>query len=117
DAGALNGDGLVDVVLSTAHGNREGDPTSVSAHLAVFLNGTSVPFLNKNSASYSTGAMATESIVAAFAHAVPVIAPGTGSSVSAPPPVTLAGTTITVKDSAGAVRRASLFYVSKGQIN
>src|SRR5206468_1632511 len=34
-----------------------------------------------------------------------------------PPPQNLAGVTVTVKDSAGVSRGASLYYVSAGQIN
>jgi uncharacterized protein (TIGR03437 family) len=45
------------------------------------------------------------------------LAGGTASAVSLPLPTSLDGNTVTVTDSAGVARQASLFYVSPSQIN
>jgi len=116
-SGDFNGDGLTDLVFVASHGTREDDPTSVTAQLYVFLNTTSVPFLSKNSASYATGPVAPESIVAAFAFSVPAIAAGTGQPDSVSLPFTLAGASVMIKDSLGVTRPAPLFYVGPRQIN
>ena len=67
-----------------------------------------------SAASFSAAALASESIVAAFgenlASSIQV-----GSSV--PLPSSLAGTTVTIRDSANIEKFARLFFVSPGQIN
>ncbi|MEO6726095.1 MAG: N-acetylmuramoyl-L-alanine amidase, partial [Blastocatellia bacterium] len=67
-----------------------------------------------SAASFNAAALASESIVAAFgenlASAIQV-----GSST--PLPNSLAGTTVTVRDSANVEKIARLFFVSPGQIN
>jgi uncharacterized protein (TIGR03437 family) len=64
--------------------------------------------------SYSSSGLAPESIVAAFGQE---LATGSASASAIPLPTTLAGTTVKVRDSGGAERPASLFYVSPTQIN
>ncbi|MFN0086410.1 MAG: hypothetical protein ACKVX9_13565, partial [Blastocatellia bacterium] len=58
--------------------------------------------------------IAPESIVAAFGEA---LATETRVAATIPLPTELAGTTVTVKDSAGVERLAPLFFVSAGQVN
>jgi uncharacterized protein (TIGR03437 family) len=64
--------------------------------------------------SYSSSGLAPESIAAAFGQE---LATGSASASAIPLPTTLAGTTVKVRDSGGAERPASLFYVSPTQIN
>ncbi|MBS1806764.1 MAG: hypothetical protein JST84_01065 [Acidobacteria bacterium] len=45
------------------------------------------------------------------------LATGTVAAISTPLPTSLAGTTVTIKDSQGTERLAPLFFVSKGQVN
>lgn len=66
-----------------------------------------------NAASY-TSAQAPEVIASLFG---PTLALTTQVAVSQPLPITLAGTTVSVRDSAGMDRLAPLFFVSPTQIN
>ncbi len=67
-----------------------------------------------SAANYLGPQLAPESIVAAFGSG---LAAQVEVATSLPLPTTLAGTTVTVRDSAGAERPASLFFVAPGQIN
>ncbi len=67
-----------------------------------------------SAASFSGATLAGESIVAAFGTGLAV---ATQAAATLPLPTSLAGTTITVKDSAGAERLAPLFFVSPAQAN
>lgn len=67
-----------------------------------------------SAASYGNGRFASEQIVSAFGTG---LATGTQVATSVPLPTTLAGTTVSVRDSAGTQRLAPLFFVSGGQIN
>ncbi|MGH8694757.1 MAG: hypothetical protein ACREVM_11080, partial [Burkholderiales bacterium] len=67
-----------------------------------------------SAASFSGATLASESIVAAFGAGLAIT---TQAAATLPLPISLAGTTISVKDSAGAERLAPLFFVSPGQIN
>ena len=67
-----------------------------------------------SAASYSTDALATESIVAAFGVQLATV---TEAAASVPLPLTLGGTSITVRDSTGTERQSPLFYVSPAQVN
>ena len=81
--------------------------------MEVLLNTTPPStFTDANAAGFERGAMAQDSIVAAFGG-------GLASTTAQPPALTttLGGVTVTVKDSAGTSRPAELFYVSPTQIN
>lgn len=67
-----------------------------------------------SAASFDGSAFSSEEIVAAFGTG---LATTTQIAASLPLPTTLAGTTVKVKDGAGAERLAPLFFVSPGQIN
>lgn len=67
-----------------------------------------------SAASYSGTSLAPEAIVSAFGSA---LATGTQSAASTPLPTTLAGTTVSIRDSAGMTRLAPLFFVSPTQLN
>ena len=67
-----------------------------------------------SAASYNNAVLASESIAAAFGSN---LADSTQSAPGLPLPITLGGTTIRVRDSAGAERNAPLFFVSPTQIN
>ena len=67
-----------------------------------------------SAASYTTGQLANESIVALFGIA---LAPDIAVAGTVPLPTSLLGTSVKVKDSAGVERLAPLFFVSAGQIN
>jgi len=88
--------------------NRLGDP-----HAWRILNQVGAPAL-VNAASYSATEVAPESIVAIFGTRLatePRVAP------SLPLPTMLVGTTVKVRDSAGAQRETPLFFVSPDQAN
>ncbi len=67
-----------------------------------------------SAASFDGSSLAAESIVTAFGSN---LATTTQAATVAPLPTTLAGTTIKVRDSAGAERSAPLFFVSPTQVN
>ncbi|MGE3434176.1 MAG: putative Ig domain-containing protein, partial [Blastocatellales bacterium] len=67
-----------------------------------------------SAASYDTGALAPDLIVAAFGAN---LATETRVATSLPLPTELAGASVTIRDSQGASIRAPLFFVSPNQIN
>ena len=69
---------------------------------------------NVPAASFTGSVLAPDSIVAAFGVK---LAPATKVATTTPLPTELEGTTVRVKDSAGAERQARLFFVSPAQIN
>ena len=76
------------------------------------------PFAVALSTAGQVEPFAAQSIVSAYVSASGAdLATGTASASSLPLPTSLAGTTVTVTDSAGAARPASLFYVSPLQVN
>lgn len=85
--------------------------------LNTLVGGTTTPpatVAAVNAASYGTGAMAAESIVSLFGTNLAI---GTQVGMTVPLPTSLAGTVVTVRDSLGTTRQASLFFVSPSQIN
>ncbi|MEP7336189.1 MAG: hypothetical protein ABI977_00365 [Acidobacteriota bacterium] len=73
--------------------------------------------LSFSGADYTNGhGLASDSIVAAFSGGVP-LATVTRVAESLPLPTTLGGTTVRVRDSAGAERSAELHFVSPTQVN
>ncbi|MGE0127945.1 MAG: SBBP repeat-containing protein [Blastocatellales bacterium] len=72
------------------------------------------PLVNVSAASYSGSSCAVEGIVAAFGIN---LATTTQAAFSITLPTTLGGTTVQVKDSAGQVRLAPLFFVSPFHVN
>jgi uncharacterized protein (TIGR03437 family) len=83
--------------------------TSVDGTVSIFAVATST-----NAASYTTVAMAPESIVAVFGLG---LATGLGVGVTVPLPTNLLGTTIKIRDSGGIERLSQLFFVSPTQCN
>jgi uncharacterized protein (TIGR03437 family) len=67
-----------------------------------------------SAASFAPTELAPESIAAGFGSR---LATGTQTANAVPLPTTLLGSTLKVRDSTGIERRASLFFVSPGQIN
>jgi uncharacterized protein (TIGR03437 family) len=76
--------------------------------------GISSPATTVSAASYAGTEIAQEAIVAVFGSSM---AMETQVASSLPLPSSMAGTTITIKDSTGAERFAPLFFVSPSQIN
>lgn len=72
------------------------------------------PLASVSAANYSGSSLATEAITATFGSR---LATTVQSATSQPLPTTLAGTTITVRDSSGTQRNAPLFFVSPTQVN
>ena len=70
--------------------------------------------INVSAASFFADRQAPESIVAAFGAK---LATGQASATTLPLPDLLAGTIVNVRDSAGATRRAQLFFVAPTQVN
>jgi len=69
---------------------------------------------NISAASYSGSTVAPESDVAGFGTG---LAPQVQSATSSPLPVVLAGSSVSIQDSAHVLRLAPLFFVSPQQIN
>jgi uncharacterized protein (TIGR03437 family) len=69
---------------------------------------------NVSAASYAGPEVGSESIVTAFGNN---LAASSQTATALPLPVTLAGTTVRVRDSAGVEQYAPLFFVSPSQIN
>ncbi|MGH9767818.1 MAG: N-acetylmuramoyl-L-alanine amidase, partial [Blastocatellia bacterium] len=67
-----------------------------------------------SAASFKASALAAESIVALFGAG---LASSTEVAVATPLPVSLGGTSVTIRDSANNEKLAPLFFVSEGQIN
>jgi len=67
-----------------------------------------------SAASFSGATLAAESIVAAFGTG---LATTTSAATTIPLPTSLAGTQVSIKDSAGAERLAPLFFVAPNQVN
>ncbi len=82
--------------------------------LALVKLGRAETIANVSAASYRGDALASESIVAAFGTK---LATKTESATTQPLPTELAGTRVSVKDSAGVTRQAPIFFVSPGQVN
>lgn len=72
------------------------------------------PLASVSAASFSGAALATESIASVFGSQ---LATSTQVATMQPLPTTLAGTTVSVRDSMGMSRPAPLFFVSPTQIN
>lgn len=92
-----------DLALTDTSNNR------IRLLLVRLLAATSV-----SAANYGGGSIAGESIVAAFGNP---LATSLATATTLPLPTSLAGTTVKVKDSAGAERLAPLFFVSQFQVN
>ncbi|HZS08563.1 MAG TPA: hypothetical protein VFD58_27265 [Blastocatellia bacterium] len=99
----LPGHAIVYVVDATVRESR-----------AIDLTITSNPVASVSAASYSPAALAPEAIAAAFGTGLATTT--TGATVT-PLPTSLAGTSISVRDSAGVERVAPLFFVSPTQVN
>lgn len=67
-----------------------------------------------SAASFKAGPLASESIVALFGAG---LATSSQVATTAPLPISLGGTSVTVRDSANNEKLAPLFFVSEGQIN
>jgi uncharacterized protein (TIGR03437 family) len=70
--------------------------------------------VNVSAASFAREELASEAIIAAFGEG---LATSTQVATSLPLPTQLAGTTVSVRDSAGMERLAQLFFVSPEQVN
>lgn len=82
-----------------------------SSSVAFTINGATV---SVSAASFARDIVAAEMIVAMFGVD---LATEVKVGETVPLPITLAGTTVTIRDSAGVQRAAPLFFVSPGQIN
>jgi uncharacterized protein (TIGR03437 family) len=126
--GGDNADSAVDLAVDTA-GNIYAAGTTRSSDLAVTpnaaqnaLRGSQDGFIVKlgadvatvSAASFSGATLAAESIVAAFGAG---LATTTSAATTIPLPTSLAGTQVSIKDSAGVERLAPLFFVAPNQVN
>jgi uncharacterized protein (TIGR03437 family) len=78
------------------------------------LRSSTPPVASVSAASFSGMELASESIVAAFGDR---LATGVQTATAIPLPTTLAGTTVKIRDNAGAERTAPLFFASPSQVN
>lgn len=96
---------------SVATGAKPPSPRATAKRRAAQTN--AVPVTVVSAASFET-AVAPDSIMAAFGTA---LATRTEAAATLPLPTALAGTTVTVRDSAGTDHPAQLFFVSANQVN
>lgn len=96
---------------SVATRTKPAPPRAAAKRRAAQTN--AVPVTVVSAASFET-AVAPDSIMAAFGTA---LATRTEAAATLPLPTTLAGTTVTVRDSAGTDHPAQLFFVSANQVN
>jgi uncharacterized protein (TIGR03437 family) len=105
----INRDGKPDLFISN------GD--NLTGAIAVLINRTPAfaqALAVVSSATFQIGPVAAESLASAFGAR---LATATEAAAEIPLPITLAGTTVTVRDSAGVERQAQLVFVSAGQVN
>ena len=111
-AADFNGDGKTDV--TAAYGVSQGLVNNGIQTVLLNNCAASGQLANASAASYFNQTLAPETIVAAFGA---TLANATQVSNTRPLPVTLAGTTVRVRDSAGIEHLAPLFFVSPNQVN
>ncbi len=87
---------------------------SIDAKTAPISPASPGAFSAVSAASFTGSTVTPESIVSGFGSN---LATGTQTASVVPLPAVLAGTTVSVRDSAGNVRLAPLFYAAPGQIN
>ncbi len=109
--GSSNGN-VAFTVAKNAEGVVRAGSLSV-AGLKVMITQSS-PVTCVSAASFAGAALASESIVSAFGQG---LAKTTEVAKTLPLPTTLAGTRVSLRDSAGQERLAPLFFISPGQIN
>ncbi|HNG34027.1 MAG TPA: FG-GAP-like repeat-containing protein, partial [Blastocatellia bacterium] len=103
--GDFNKDGLPDLVATT-----------VTENVSIIYSACSPSpqLASVSAASYRAARLAADSVVAAFGSNLATV---TVTANSLPLPTQLAGTRVSIKDSTGAERLATLFFVSPNQIN
>jgi uncharacterized protein (TIGR03437 family) len=95
-------------------GKDAGGNWGVYSAAFLYIKGKLGTVASVSAASYDGSALPPESIVAAFGTS---LSDRTETAQSIPLPTILAGTTVKVRDNAGAERLAPLFYVSPLQVN
>jgi uncharacterized protein (TIGR03437 family) len=105
--------GLVSVVIIGPASGQSPRGVSNAVNLQV-VSATGGSLANVSAASFASGPIAPDSIVAAFGSG---LASGTDAATSVPLPTLLRNTHVVVKDSTGTERDAALFFVSPTQIN
>lgn len=105
--------GLVSVVVLSAPSGQLPRGVSNAVNLQV-VSTTGGNLTSVSAASFASGPIAPDSIVAAFGTG---LASGTDAATTVPLPTSLRNTRVVVKDSAGTDRDAALFFVSPTQIN
>jgi uncharacterized protein (TIGR03437 family) len=111
---ALSGDGAATTIsFGDAPIRRQLADVNAVALATSFRDGSVNSVVNVSAASFQPE-IAAESIVTAFGAG---LATTTAAATTLPLPTELAGTTVKVKDSAGAERLAPLFFVAPTQVN
>ncbi|MBL8168115.1 MAG: hypothetical protein JNJ50_08170 [Acidobacteria bacterium] len=93
---------------------REVSDVHAQAVLVRFVSGDARSLASVSAASFSGGALAADAIATIFGRE---LAGDTQAATSAKLPQELAGTTVSLRDSAGVERAAPLFFVSPEQLN
>jgi uncharacterized protein (TIGR03437 family) len=103
-------------INGAGHGGAQFRSPEVVAMINEFLDRLlkTDPAITVSAASYRRGALAAESIAAAFGAN---FATGAMAASSLPLPTTLAGANVKIRDAAGAERLAPLFFVGPTQVN
>lgn len=94
--------------------NNSGRQAVVNVLVSATGQTANLPLANASAASFLSHSFPPESIVSAFGTN---LAGAVEAATTTPLPASLAGTTVSVMDSAGTQRLAPLFFVAPGQIN
>ena len=106
-----NGDGIPDLAIADKSGTAA--PGAIQTGSFIALNNWFGPVI-VSAAGFQAVTIAPESIAAAFGRRLATTAEG---DQIAPPPTTLAGTTVQISDFSGTSVMAPLFYASSAQVN
>jgi uncharacterized protein (TIGR03437 family) len=106
-------DGLGNVYV-TGDTQKENERTKITTIKYIQQPTTGSSLVSVSAASYRGSPVASEAIIAAFGSNLATVTQG---ATSTPLPTSLAGTTVSVRDSAGQERLAPLFFVSPTQVN
>ena len=105
---------IVGITNSTNYPTQSPLQSSSRGGTEHFITKLGADAVTVSAASYSSAALTSKAIVAAFG---PALATSTAPATALPLPTTLAGTTVKITDSTGTERLAPLFFVSQAQVN
>ena len=121
EVGFDGGADVTNVVVADLNGDEKPDlallntPIGSGGGVSILINASDAPGpIHVSAASFEAGPLAPDMLATAFGRQM---APRQESATAAPLPTTLAGTKLTIVDSAGASHAGGLVFAGPGQIN